>query len=280
MTSERSTMPEQSRQHEFAHLNAAANEIWDSNADFWDQRMGEGNLFHNTLVRPTQERLLAIQPGERVLDVACGNGNFARQMADLGALVVGVDASPRMIQHAVARSADYGDRVQFHVMDATDQAAVAELGDASFDAIACTMAIMDMARVEPLAAAVARLLKPKGRFVFSLMHPAFNSSAGLTRVAERVEREDGTITDQYSVNIFRYIQPHSHMGVAMIGQPRAQHYFHRPIGVLLTAFFEAGFVADGIEEPTFDEQSADHSLDLVNFKDMPPVLAVRLRQLG
>ena len=64
--------------HELAHLNDESNDIWERNADFWDERMGEGNRFHNTLVRPAQERLLDIRPGERALDVACGNGNFAR----------------------------------------------------------------------------------------------------------------------------------------------------------------------------------------------------------
>ena len=78
---------------------------------------------------------------------------------------------------------------------------------------------------------VARLLKPKSRLGFSLMHPAFNSSYGLTRVAKRDEHDDGTITNQYSVKISRYIQPHAHMAVAMIGQPRTQHFSEKKVGI-------------------------------------------------
>jgi 2-polyprenyl-3-methyl-5-hydroxy-6-metoxy-1,4-benzoquinol methylase len=263
--------------HEFGHLNDSVRDIWDDNASFWDQRMGEGNRFHNTLVRPPQERLLDIQPGDLVLDVACGNGNFARQMADLGARVVEVDLAPRMIEHAIDRSADYGDRVQFHASDATDQEAIVGLGEGTFDAVVCTMAIMDMARIEPLAGAVARLLKPRGRFVFSLLHPAFNSPDGLTRAVERVEHGDGTITEHHSVKISHYIRPHAFMGIAMIDQPRPQHYFHRPMGVLLSVFFEEGFVADGIEEPVFDDQPAEDVLNWDSFTEIPPVLVVRLR---
>jgi cyclopropane fatty-acyl-phospholipid synthase-like methyltransferase len=40
------------------------------------------------------ERLLALQPGERVLDVACGNGVMARRLALLGGRVTAVDFSP------------------------------------------------------------------------------------------------------------------------------------------------------------------------------------------
>ncbi|MBA3531803.1 MAG: hypothetical protein H0T73_07790, partial [Ardenticatenales bacterium] len=55
--------------------------IWEQNAGYWDDYMGEGNDYHLVLIVPTTERLLAIQPGERVLEIACGNGSFARRLA-------------------------------------------------------------------------------------------------------------------------------------------------------------------------------------------------------
>ena len=67
-------------------------------------------------------------------------------------------------------------------------------------------------------------------------------------------------------------------GLAIIGQPMPQLYFHRPLSELLGAAFTAGFVLDGLEEPTFapDVQSA-RALSWANFHDIPPVLACRLR---
>ena len=76
--------------------------IWDRNADFWDEKMGEGNAFHKLLIEPAQLRLLNLKGGEVILDIACGNGQFARKMADLGAKVVAVDASGKMIDKATA----------------------------------------------------------------------------------------------------------------------------------------------------------------------------------
>ena len=72
---------------EWPELTSETREFWDQNAAFWDEYIGEGNHFHNQLIRPTVERLLAIKPGEVVLDVACGNGNFSRRLATLGAKV-------------------------------------------------------------------------------------------------------------------------------------------------------------------------------------------------
>ncbi len=66
-------------------LNQEVHDIWNQNAPFWDDYMGEGNNFHKLLVGPAAERLLKLQPDELVLEIACGNGAFARRMVQLGA---------------------------------------------------------------------------------------------------------------------------------------------------------------------------------------------------
>ena len=69
-------------------LTRETQQIWDGKAAFWDEQMGEGNAFHRVLVGPSVERLLAPQAGELILDIACGNGQFARRLAALGTSVV------------------------------------------------------------------------------------------------------------------------------------------------------------------------------------------------
>jgi len=68
---------------DFLHLAAESREIWDENARWWDGRMGEGNDWHRLLIGPAVERLLVVRPGQRVLELACGNGQFARRLASL-----------------------------------------------------------------------------------------------------------------------------------------------------------------------------------------------------
>lgn len=62
-----------------ARCVAAVRHAWDAKAAFRDERMGDGNAFQLELIAPAVERLLDVRPGERILDVACGNGVSSRR---------------------------------------------------------------------------------------------------------------------------------------------------------------------------------------------------------
>jgi 2-polyprenyl-3-methyl-5-hydroxy-6-metoxy-1,4-benzoquinol methylase len=258
--------------------NDETREAWNANAAFWDARMGEGNDFVEVLTWPATERLLALRPGEQVLDVACGNGLTSRRMAALGAHVLACDFAEQMIVHARARTREHHDRIEYQVLDATDEAALLALGEARFDAALCAMALFDMADIAPLMRALARLLRPGGRFVFSSTHPCFNH-ARMAHMAEMQDRE-GRIETLYSVKVFGYTTPSIAYGVAIDGQPRPQLYFDRPLEVLLGTAFEAGFVLDGLEERGFPpgHRTGSHPLSWSGrYSEIPAVLVARLR---
>ena len=86
---------------EFADENI---EIWDANAAWWDDRIGDGNEFQTHLIEPASERLLDISPGEQILDVACGAGRFARRMAALGGSIIAIDNSTEFLERARIRT--------------------------------------------------------------------------------------------------------------------------------------------------------------------------------
>ncbi|HEX5504084.1 MAG TPA: class I SAM-dependent methyltransferase [Thermomicrobiales bacterium] len=261
-------------------LTAESRAIWDENAAYWDARMGaEGNDWQRDLIRPPTERLLALRPGELVLDVACGNGAFSRRMAALGARVVAFDFSARLVELARARTAaspDLAGSVEYRVLDATDEAALLALGAGRFDAAVATMALMDMPAIEPLFAALARLLKPGGRFVFSVSHPCFHSMA--CRMAIEQEERGGELVTTRAVKVSGYLRQSPTKGVAIVGQPALQYYFDRPLSVLLGAGFRAGFALDGLEEPSFDGgPEPARPFSWANFPDIPPALVARMR---
>jgi 2-polyprenyl-3-methyl-5-hydroxy-6-metoxy-1,4-benzoquinol methylase len=258
--------------------NLETRAAWNENAAFWDQRMGEGNDFVEVLVWPATERLLQLRPGQRVLDIACGNGLTSRRLAAMGAQVVAFDFAEQMVAHALQRTTEHADRIQYQVLDATDEAALLGLGEGQFDAALCNMALFDMAEIEPLMCALARLLRPGGRFVFSVIHPCFNS-AHTAHVAQ-LEDRGGEIVTTYSIKVFTYMSATVARGAAIAGQPKPQLYFHRPLQLLLGAGFEAGFVLDGLEERAFPSDHPLGSNPLAwggNFSEIPPVLVARLR---
>lgn len=249
--------------------------IWDAKADYWDERMGEGNLFHRELVGPAVERLLAIQPGERVLDVACGNGQLARRLASLGAWVVATDFSPRFLALARQRTEavpEIAGRVEFREADATDASQLLALGEGRYDAVTCLMGMMDMPEVDPLLAAVPRLLSPGGRFVFAVQHPCFNSND-----VRMVVEEDANLNRTSALKLSRYLSLPPARGAGMPGEPAPHWYFHRPLGVLLGAAFRHGLVMDGIEEPAFTTPpNPDRPLSWLSYPDIPPIFVGRL----
>jgi ubiquinone/menaquinone biosynthesis C-methylase UbiE len=246
--------------------------IWNENAEFWDSKMGEGNDFHKTLIEPIQLKLLNINPGDKILDIACGNGQFARKMAELGANVTAIDFSDKFI--AIAKSKGNYD-IKYRVLDATSKTDLKKLTGNTFDSIVCTMALMDMENIEVLIDHLPKMLKKKGIFVFSILHPCFNSGENIL-VHER-DDSGGEVKSKYYVKICNYLIEKNGLGIGMIGQPKPQYYFHRPVSAILKYFFESGFVLDAYEEPSFANIENPNTIYGNVYKHIPPALICRLK---
>lgn len=256
-------------------LNDQVRAVWDDLASFWDERMEAGATWQRGLIQPSVERLLQLQPGERVLEVACGNGEFARRMSELGADVLATDFSEAMLE----RARSHGGDVEYRSVDATIEEQVLTLGEPeSFDAIVSNMAIMDMESVEPMAAAASRLLRPRGRFVFSTLHPAFNS--GEARPTVELDPEGSAATDVYSVKVSNYGRAFTGKGVALPDQPIEQWYFHRPLWMILQPFFEHGFALNGLEEPLLTPDGEEPRRPEYVYTQLPGVLVGRMLRMA
>jgi SAM-dependent methyltransferase len=107
------------------------------------------------------------QPGQRLLDVACGTGAVAELAAATGADVVGVDIAPALIEQARDRAAQRGLEIDYRVGDAE----ALELEDASFDLVASTCGVMFAPDHEAIAAELARVTKPGGRIALACWTP-------------------------------------------------------------------------------------------------------------
>ena len=99
-------------------------------------------------------QLLDPKPGERILDLGCGDGALTRRLVDLGCRVVGVDAGADMV--AAARAAG----IDARVVDGHDLRFRAE-----FDAVFSNAALHWMKEPHRVVAGVRAALVPSGRFV-------------------------------------------------------------------------------------------------------------------
>jgi len=135
-------------------MAAAAADRRSDPGDAWSAaRYGAHAGFVSDLGAPVLD-LLAPFPGERVLDLGCGDGRLTAEIAARGAAVVGLDASPDMVAAAQARGID------------------ARLGDgaalpfrAEFDAVFSNAALHWMTRPASVLTGVHAALVPGGRFV-------------------------------------------------------------------------------------------------------------------
>lgn len=230
-------------QHKSASASAAGSRErgWDQVANWYDKLVGEsGSDYHRHVVLPAAMRLLALKPGEKVLDLCCGQGVLFPLLLDAGASrITAVDASPQLI--AAARSRLAGDRrVALHVADAT---APGEWADGSHDAAACLMAVHDVADLDGLARNVHAALQPGGRFVAIFMHPCFR----IPRQAHWGWDEGRKL--QYR-RIDRYGVPQEIPIVTHPGQGGGETttFYHRPLGQVLSAFGRAGLAMTVCEE--------------------------------
>jgi SAM-dependent methyltransferase len=107
------------------------------------------------------------QPGERLLDLACGTGAVAELGATTGAEVVGVDIAPALIEQAKERAAERGLDIDYRVGDAE----ALELEDDSFELVSSTCGVMFAPDHRAVARELARVTKPRGRIALACWKP-------------------------------------------------------------------------------------------------------------
>nr|WP_277622613.1 class I SAM-dependent methyltransferase [Sphingomonas telluris] len=117
--------------------------------------------------------LLDPQPGERILDVGCGDGALTHKIIERGAEVIGVDNSPELV--AAARAIG----IEVLEMDAADMTFAAE-----FDAAFTNAALHWMLDKERVARATFQALKPGGRFAGEM-----GGEGNLRRLREALDAE-------------------------------------------------------------------------------------------
>lgn len=229
---------------------SADEEGWDRVAGWYDDLLShKGSDHHEDLILPGVERLVGLDSGERLLDVACGQGLVSRHLIQQqpGASAMGVDLSPQLIERASGQSPE---SISYLVGDARSLDDV-ELGEHPFDASVCVLALMNIDRIDEVFQGINARLKPGGRMVCVILHPAFRNPGATawgwihderTRQPMQFRRVDQYMS-QRSQDIVMNPGEVSSGARAITTQTH-----HRPIGTYISAIGKSGLLVDTIEE--------------------------------
>ncbi len=219
----------------------AVRRAWDRAAEPYTAGQASGlDHYRYDFFGPAQVAICGDVRGLRLLDVGCGSGYFAREMASRGARVTAIDISPRMIELARRHELESPLGIEYQDVDAAELAGLRLAG--SFDMATSCVALQDMPRVDHVFAAVREVLGPGGRFVASITHPCTDTPF---RQWERDAsgRKRWLCIDRYfdrEILEFRWRRWPEEFTTAAL---------HAPLEDWFAWILEAGFTVRGFHEP-------------------------------
>jgi 2-polyprenyl-3-methyl-5-hydroxy-6-metoxy-1,4-benzoquinol methylase len=149
---------------------ALVRDSWDNAARAYAEGQAAGrDRYRYAFFGPAHVRKCGDVRGLRLMDIGCGSGYFAREMARAGANVTGTDVAPQMIEQARRQELESPLGIDFRVVDAADLAE--SFRARSFDIVTSCCALQDMPDIPRVLRAVREILTPGGRFVPSVVHP-------------------------------------------------------------------------------------------------------------
>jgi ubiquinone/menaquinone biosynthesis C-methylase UbiE len=223
--------------------SVAANKAdWDAYADEYQATHGEflgdrGFLWGPEGVREDEVGVLGDVAGRDVLEIGSGAGQCSRWVLDHGGRPVGIDVSLRQLQHSRRIDEEHGVQVPAVCASAADL----PFADASFDVVFSAFgALQFVADAPALVAEVRRVLRPGGRFVFSVTHPTrwmFTDDPS----------EEGLVATQSYWDRTPYVEVDDETGETRY----VEH--HRTLGDWVRCLAQEGFVLLDLLEPEWPE---------------------------
>lgn len=232
---------------------------YDDVAEWYDSVLRSGTIVQDAAQRALED-LCGDVRGQRICDLACGQGMVARAMADRGAVVVGVDTSVKLLEIAHAEEFAHPRGIAFAEMNAETLAA---LPSAAFDGVVCNLALMDILDLAATSASVHRVLRPGGWFAFTIMHPCFQTS------------DSSWMTEDENTGrlVRAYFAEGPWRSKASSGMRARIGAVHRTLSSYVNTLSEAGLVLQALAEPKLAREpgKSEPAYDVV-----PALLAARL----
>lgn len=239
---------------------------WNDAADDWVAHADE-NDYRLLFLMPRTLALLGDVRGRRVLDLGCGEGGYARELARRGATVVAVDGSERLVAVARRRAEAAGWAIEHHCRNAN---ALDVLADASFDLVLASMSLMDVEDYPGSVREAHRVLRPGGELVMTLTHPCF------TPHGAHWLRDPSGVATGYVVDRYFDRRALPERMTARFRVPVLRR--HQPLEDFIAAPLAAGFALVELQEPQATPAEVAQSARFEHLTRVPYFLFLRWRR--
>jgi ubiquinone/menaquinone biosynthesis C-methylase UbiE len=251
---------------------------WGQVAPWYDDLLETGSSYQKDVILPDLKGILAIKKGDKVLELACGQGFFARAFKALGAEVVGVDISHELIDIAknYEKQEKAGDSkiVEYFVSPSHK---LEFIPDGSIDKITIVLALQNIEEVAGTLKECFRVLKNQGSLVIVLNHPAFRvpkeTSWGFDEGDNIQYRKVGRYMSEFKISI------NMHPGEE---KPVFTSSFHRPMQYYFKTLKSAGFLVRTMHELISNKTSVGKRAIAENEarKEIPMFMAIEAVKIG
>lgn len=143
----------------------------DFNSKKISETYSEGIIAERLSLRPVNLELIGNVRNKKVLDLGCGYGRYSILLAKRGAKVTAIDPSEYQIR--IAKRKNYHQNIIYLIKNGADLSFVK---DSSIDLVFMNLVVPDIGKKERLKKIfkeTKRVLKTRGRFVFSVLHPLY-----------------------------------------------------------------------------------------------------------
>jgi ubiquinone/menaquinone biosynthesis C-methylase UbiE len=231
------------------------NTSWEKSSKWYKKIVGdEGHYFHQAVIFPKLQELVDLNNVTSVLDLACGQGIFERQI-DINSEYVGVDISRSLIEEAKRKSQNTK-----HIFLTADVSKKLPLKENYFDLVVIILALQNIKDFEGVIKNAATHLKNGGEFLIVLNHPIF-----------RIPRQSSWGVDERSKIQYRRINGYmGEMEIPILTNPGKHERsektwsFHHPLSKYSEKLFKNGFVIERIDEWVSDKKSTGGKAKMEN----------------
>ena len=235
---------------------------WGKVAGWYDSLLSGEGTYQKEVILPNLLRLMDVKAGDKVLDIACGQGFFSRALAEKGGEVTGVDISAELIKFAKEKA---GKKEKYIVASADDfikEITPLRPGSAGqgFDKALIVLAIQNIENLNGALAEAARALKPGGKLFLVLNHPAFRNPKHTAWGFDEKDKVQYRRVDEYLSESKTDIDmtPGLNLNNPSTKLETGKNFtisFHRPLQVYFNTLVKNGFLVGRLEEWNSNKKS-------------------------